>query len=183
MREAVGWQTKQQLYRAYRYGRSGCSQTRMLLMSGTVFFAGSAEYQVGSLGASSCSECRKGRSEGGLVAGGLTPRGASFSGDAVGILELGTCRGQWHQPPVPGRTSQGHLKADPVQTSAEEFGISLVEVPSPRDMVVESKELNGSPFSLVQVLISPQTRSVNLGHSLPLSEPHFHLQLENWGFG
>lgn len=60
MREAVGWQTKGQLYRAYRRGRSGRSQTRMLLMSGTVFFAGSTEYQVGSLGESSCSGCRKG---------------------------------------------------------------------------------------------------------------------------
>jgi len=140
---ALGWWTDGQLYWAYRYGRRwALSDQDALRPSGTIFFTGSAEYQVVSLGESSCSGCRKGQGEGGLVAGGLAPRGASVSGDAVGSLELGTCRGQQLQSSAPGGAGQGHLRPDPVQTSAEEFGISLAEVPSLRDIVVERKELD-----------------------------------------
>lgn len=65
-----------------------------------------------------------------------------LSGETVGSSKLGTCRGQWLQPPGPGRTSQSHVKPDPVQTSADKFGISMVEVTPLRDTVVKRKELN-----------------------------------------
>lgn len=42
----------------------------------------------------------------------------------------------------PDRTSQGHLKPDPVQTSVDKFGISIVEVTPMRDVVRERKELD-----------------------------------------
>ena len=147
----------------------GRSQTTMLLLSGTIFFTGSAEYRAGSPEESLCSGRRKGRGERGLTAGGLAPRGASLSGEAVGSLELGT--------------GQGHLKLDLVQTSTEEFGISPAKVSSLRDIAVERKELDRSLSSLVKVLTWPQTSSVILGNSVPLCEPHFHPRLENEGCG
>lgn len=55
----------------------------------------------------------------------------------------------------------------PVQTSVEECGISLVGVPSLRDIVVERKELDSSLSSWVKVSTSPQTHSVTLGNPFP----------------
>lgn len=92
---------------------------------------------------------RKGRGKGGLVVGGLAPREATLSGDAVGISEMGTCRGQWRQPPGPGKASQGALRPDPVQTSADKFGISVAEVTPMRDIVTERKELDWKPVILI----------------------------------
>lgn len=89
-----------------------------------------------------CSGYRKGRGKGGLFVGGLVPRGATLSGDAAGISELGACRGQWLQPPAPGKANQGDLGPDPVQKSADTVGISVAEVTPTRDIITERKELD-----------------------------------------
>lgn len=69
----------------------------------------------------------------------------------------------------PDRTSQGPLKPDPVQTSVDKFGISIVEVTPMRDVVRERKELG--LLSSVKVLTLLQTYDVTLGNLLPLAEP------------
>lgn len=81
--------------------------------------------------------------------GGLAPREASLSGDAVGISELGTCKGQWGQlhPAKPARVLSGQTQFR--RPSADKFGISVAEVTPMRDIVAERKELGWKPVILV----------------------------------